>query len=390
MDTMEVNKIVAAILVAGIVFFLTGLIGDGLVHQTKPAKTAIAIQVAPETTTAEAKPEEVPPIAPLLVKANEKDGEAFAKKVCAACHTFNKGGPAGVGPNLYGVVGGPHAHMQGFDYSSALKSKQGPWTYEELNEWLHKPSGYAPGTKMSFPGISNPQERANVIAFLRTDSDKPEPLPSAEEVAKAEQAAKPRPSAPSPQAQQPPAIDALLAKADPAKGKEEVEKVCSACHTFEKGQPAGMGPNLYGVVGAPHGHMQGFDYSSALKSKQGPWTYAELDEWLHKPSEYAPGTKMAFPGIPNAPLRADVIAYLRTLSDHPEPLPTAKEAGGETQKPAQPEQAQPKQGTQTAPAGASEQQTQTEKKASETSSQPAAPVAPNQGNQSPQPAAKSP
>jgi cytochrome c len=386
MDTMEVNKIVAAILLAGIVFFLTGLIGDGLVYQSRPEKTAIAIQVAPETTTATVQPEKLPPIAPLLVKADANAGKEYADKVCGVCHTFNEGGPAKVGPNLYGVVGAPHGHMQGFDYSSALKSKQGPWTYEELNEWLHKPSEYAPGTRMSFAGISSQKEEANVIAFLRTLSHNPEPLPSPEEVAKAEQAAKPQGPSPSPQAQQPPAVDSLLAKADPAKGKQEVEKVCAACHTFEKGQPAGMGPNLYGVIGAPHGHMQGFDYSSALKSKQGPWTYAELDEWLHSPAKYAPGTKMAFPGINSAEERADVIDYLRTLSDHPEPLPT----GAETQKAGQPEQAQPKQGAQTQPAGPSEQQTQTEKKAGESSSQPATQVAPNEGNKSPTPAAKSP
>jgi cytochrome c len=179
MDSMEINKGVAAVLVAGIVFFLTGLIGMQLVKEKRPEKPAIAIAGAPaETAAAAAKPEALPPIAPLLAKADVATGESTAKKLCTSCHTFNDGGKAGVGPNLYGVVGGPHAHMQGFDYSAGMKAKTGPWTFDELNEWLHKPSSYVPGTRMAFPGISNDQQRADVIDYLHTLSPNPVPLPS--------------------------------------------------------------------------------------------------------------------------------------------------------------------------------------------------------------------
>ena len=222
-----------------------------------------------------------------------------------------------MGPNLYNVVGGPHAHMEGFNYSSALKSKKGPWTFDELNEWLHKPSEYAPGTRMTFPGISSDQERANVIDYLRTLSPNPEALPAP--------VAAPPPSPATPPASAAntePSVDALLASADPKRGEEDTKKLgCVACHTFNQGGKAGLGPNLYGVVGAPHGHMEGFDYSSALKSKKGPWTFDELNEWLTKPTAYAPGTRMTFVGIKNSKERADVIDYLRTLSPNPEPLP---------------------------------------------------------------------
>ena len=115
----------------------------------------------------------------MLAKADPAKGEALTKKLCASCHTFDQGGKAGVGPNLYGVVGGPHGHMEGFNYSAALKGKQGPWTFDELNTWLHKPSSYAPGTRMAFAGINNAQERADVIDYLRTLSPNPEPLPAA-------------------------------------------------------------------------------------------------------------------------------------------------------------------------------------------------------------------
>jgi cytochrome c len=112
--------------------------------------------------------------------ADPAAGEAYAKKVCVACHSLNEGGKALIGPNLYGVVGGPHAHMEGFNYSDALKSKQGRWTYDDLSAWLTKPSDYAPGTRMAFPGIKNDKLRIDVIAYLRTLSHNPEPLQGAQ------------------------------------------------------------------------------------------------------------------------------------------------------------------------------------------------------------------
>ncbi len=180
MDSMEVNKGIAAILVAGILFFLTGLIGDSLVRERLPEKPALAIAAAPAASGGgEAKPAGPAAIEPLLASANAKDGEQYAHKVCVACHTFDKGGKPGVGPNLYGVVAGPHDHEQGFNYSPALQKFKGqPWTFDALNQWLYKPSIYAPGTRMSFAGITNDKQRADVIAYLRSLADNPVPLPS--------------------------------------------------------------------------------------------------------------------------------------------------------------------------------------------------------------------
>jgi cytochrome c len=178
MDSMEVNKGIAAVLVAGIVFFLSGTIGTILVQEHHPAKPAIKIDVPEAAPSGQPAAPQLTPIAPLLAKADPAAGEADTKKLgCVACHTFNEGGKAGIGPNLYGVVGAPHGHMEGFTYSNALKSKQGPWTFDELNEWLHQPSAYAPGTRMTFAGIKNDKERADVIDYLRTLSAKPEALP---------------------------------------------------------------------------------------------------------------------------------------------------------------------------------------------------------------------
>jgi cytochrome c len=329
MDSLDVNKAVAAVLLAGIGFMGATLLSDALVSPKPLTKTAIAVDMSVLGGTQPAAPVQDPPVALELASASPQAGDADTKKVgCVACHSFNEGGHAGVGPNLYGVVGAPHGHMAGFAYSDALKSKQGPWTYAELYEWLKKPSAYAPGTKMTFAGLADPKERADIIDYLHTLSASPEPLPkpTAQELAQAKTA--PAANGATGGGGSPASIDERLAQADPKRGEADTKKVgCVACHSFNEGGHAIIGPNLYNVVGGPHAHMPGFAYSDALKSKQGPWTFAELDQWLTKPSAYAPGTKMTFAGVSDPQERADIIDYLRSLSAHPLPLPGAKGAG---------------------------------------------------------------
>jgi cytochrome c len=181
MDSLEVNKGIAALLVGGIAFFLTGLIGDALVRERLPEKPVLNIAAAPTATTGggEAKPAGPGPIAPLLASADPKNGEAFAKKVCVACHTFDKGGKDGVGPNLYGVVGDKKGEGRGFNFSAAMKAKGGEWSFDDLNKFIANPKGFVPGTAMGFAGITKDSERADVIDYLHTLADSPVPLPTA-------------------------------------------------------------------------------------------------------------------------------------------------------------------------------------------------------------------
>ncbi|TCZ66197.1 c-type cytochrome [Roseicella aquatilis] len=182
---------------------------------------------------------------------------------------------------------------------------------------------------MAYAGLSSTQQRADVVAYLRSISPNAPALPPAGQAAAPATA----PAAPAAAAAAPAAtpaaapaaaaasIGTLLASADPAKGEALFKRQCAACHTANEGGRNGVGPNLYDVVGKPHGHLEGFSYSAALKSKQGPWTYDDLSNWLAAPSQYAPGTRMAFAGLKNPEDRANVIAYLRSLSANPQPLP---------------------------------------------------------------------
>lgn len=178
MDNLEFNKAAAAVLVAGIVFMVSGVVASIVVKPAALHHTVLKIETGADHGAAPAAKEEPPaPIAPLLATADAAAGELIAKRQCASCHTFTEGGKNGVGPNLYGVVGRNHAAAPGFTYSDAIKSKTGPWNYEELSHWITKPAAYAPGTRMAYAGLKSDKQRADLILYLRSLAATPAPLP---------------------------------------------------------------------------------------------------------------------------------------------------------------------------------------------------------------------
>ena len=180
MNSFELNKVLGAILGTSLIVLALNIGAGAIFAPEKPVKPGYDIAVKDHTeggaATAAKEPEQ--PIETLLASASTEKGQATAKQ-CQACHTFEKGGPNRVGPNLWGIVDRPRASEAGFNYSAAMKAKGGKWTYDELNKFLTNPRGYIQGTAMSFAGVAREQQRADVIAYLRTMADNPAPLPKA-------------------------------------------------------------------------------------------------------------------------------------------------------------------------------------------------------------------
>jgi cytochrome c len=327
-SSLEVNKMLAAVLTAGIIASGSGVISRIIYSPHMPEESAYPIEVAEsgEDGAAEDGAAEVS-LPALLAAASVDEGQAVAKK-CQACHDFAQGGANKIGPALWGVLGRDIAAVSGFSYSDALAQKEGAWTYDDLGAFLADPKGWAPGTKMAFAGVKDPEDRADLILYLHSLAESPQPLPEVPPEAATETAALEEGAAASGEQAEGAAatgeaagtLTALLAGGSAEEG-QSAARVCSACHAFEEGAGAKIGPHLWGVIGRDIASADDFSYSSALSEKEGAWDYEALDAFLANPREWAPGTKMAFAGVKKPESRADIILYLRSLSDSPEPLP---------------------------------------------------------------------
>jgi len=174
--TDRFNTIAGWVLFAGIVALFSSIVAGELFHSERPEKMGYPIAGVEQEGAGGAAAEQ--PIEVYLAKADPAKGQQVFNK-CMACHNADKGGANQLGPNLWDVIGEPIGQGKGFAFSDALAKHGGTWTWDSLAEWLSSPRGFAPGTKMTFAGLGNPQDRADVIAFLNSHSDAPKPLPAA-------------------------------------------------------------------------------------------------------------------------------------------------------------------------------------------------------------------
>jgi cytochrome c len=179
MDSFEINKIVAAVLLVALLVIGIGKLSNVIFYVEKPEKPGYAVEVqeASSTTAATAVVEEEKvDIAALMALGDVASGENIFKK-CAACHSINKGGAHKIGPALYNVVGRKIGSAAEYKYSNALAEYGKDWNFEELNGFLLKPSKWIKGTKMAFAGLRKEEDRASIIKYLNQNSDSPLQLP---------------------------------------------------------------------------------------------------------------------------------------------------------------------------------------------------------------------
>ena len=180
MDSFEINKIVAAVLMVALVVIGIGKVSDLIFHVEKPEVPGYAVDVeqavATNTQSSSDASQEKIDIAALMSMGDLVTGEKVFKK-CAACHSINKGGKNNIGPALYNVVGRKVGSISDYKYSKALSEYEKEWNFEELNGYLIKPAKWIKGTKMAFAGLRKEKDRASVIMYLNQNSDNPKPLP---------------------------------------------------------------------------------------------------------------------------------------------------------------------------------------------------------------------
>ena len=177
MDSFEINKIIAAVLVTVLLVFGIGKISDIVFHTKKPDVQGYKVEIkVGDATTIQASSESQVDISTLLASGNVELGKKIFKK-CAACHSVAEDGKNKIGPKLYNVVGRGIGSISGYKYSKALASYGKEWSFEELNGFLIKPASWIKGNKMAFAGLKKEEDRSSVILYLNQNSDNPKKLP---------------------------------------------------------------------------------------------------------------------------------------------------------------------------------------------------------------------
>ena len=190
MDTFELNKMAGAVLLCLLIIMGVRSVAEIVFAVEEPEEPAYVVAGLEEEgpPAGEAEAPKTPPFPVLLANADPEDGARVFRR-CQACHTIEQGGENKIGPNLYNVVGADYGHTAGFNYSNAVMNASGTWTYENLNQWVQGPNDFIAGNKMAFAGLDDPEDRANVIAYLRQHTENPPPLPDVPETAQDDGAA---------------------------------------------------------------------------------------------------------------------------------------------------------------------------------------------------------
>ena len=337
MKHYRLNQIAMAVLGALLLFFGTRTLIDILYQEHEPEKPGL------EVAGTEEKPAEgeKPPAAAgsevigLLATADAAAGETDAA-LCKVCHTFEKGGATLIGPNLHDVVGRKIASVEGFNYSPALKAKQseGVWDYAHIDAFIHNPQAYAPGTMMAFPGVPDVKKRANIIAFLRTQTDNPPPLPEAVPAGapaatpeeKAPEAAEPEAAEPEPAAPAEEAPAAPEPAEPPAAAETEEPAPAEEAPAAEPETPA-VAPEAPAAEPEPPAAAD----EPVTEEPEPAEEPAVADDTAEPPAGEAPNPAWPQPVYPDGP--AD--------SEQPEADEDAAESSGEASNPAWPQPVYP-------------------------------------------------
>jgi len=380
MDSLEFNKIAAGLLLGLLLAIGIGKLGNILYAPDLPEHALVETDADAHSDAdvggGHDEAEDEVPLAMLLANADLEAGEGHFRK-CKSCHTVEAGGSNGTGPNIYGIVGAAVEHNGEFGYSGALPDAADVWSFENLDAFLADPKGFAPGTKMTFRGISDAEDRADLIAWLNTQSDAPLDLPAVEEPAAMEEDTMDEGAAEEDMhgdtvdetigtasdmveemaedagetmddgmdaaedmmddagdAMDSAAemvedagdgmgdasgVEAMIAAASVEDG-EGVARKCKSCHTFDEGDANRVGPNLWDIVDRPVASIDDYSYSDAMTDYGGVWDYDRLWAYLQDPKGEVPGTKMGFRGITDEEDLAALMAYLHSLSNDPAPL----------------------------------------------------------------------
>ena len=176
MDSFEINKIVAALIVVFLLVFGIGKISDIVFYVEKPTSSAYKVEMTAATSSKDSDSVQSVDISALLALGTVDHGQKVFKK-CSACHSIKKGGRNNIGPALYGVLGRNMGAVEAYKYSKALLAFGKDWTFAEMNSFLIKPTSYIKGTKMAFAGLKKEKDRASVILYMNANSDSPLDLP---------------------------------------------------------------------------------------------------------------------------------------------------------------------------------------------------------------------